>query len=315
MRNDIRDSLIKYCERQFGAEPARNEKYEEPNIIIKHRSTGKEYAIFFEAPVNKIRGYNAFSLPTVNILVVRCSEEKIQELLERRGFFEAYKRNSKMWITVLLSGFIDKEKYINLLRNAFELTDDPKHSELDFLTDTRQDKSKRFSEAYKDAPIDFSKVKSRRKRAELEKIKAGIKKSSDNLKNQSKEEKEKINIDFDSLQNIRSDAAVTMEKLLTEEQLDGDKPMPEMSLQEEESKQDAIDADMFFTGHEIYFFFFFLNGKEYKKYFSSNHIKLSMLIDSINEKMMDTTGDTVIEFNGDEPELIVDYIEDIKEKL
>ena len=71
MRNDIRDSLIKYCERQFGAEPARNEKYEEPNIIIKHRSTGKEYAIFFEAPVNKIRGYNAFSLPTVNILVVR----------------------------------------------------------------------------------------------------------------------------------------------------------------------------------------------------------------------------------------------------
>ena len=40
-----------------------------------------------------------------------------------------------------------------------------------------------------------------------------------------------------------------------------------------------------------------------------------MLIDSINEKMMDTTGDTVIEFNGDEPELIVDYIEDIKEKL
>ncbi|MDY6325006.1 MAG: tellurite resistance TerB C-terminal domain-containing protein [Catonella sp.] len=220
-----------------------------------------------------------------------------------------------MWITVLLSGFIDKEKYINLLRNAFELTDDPKHSELDFLTDTRQDKSKRFSEAYKDAPIDFSKVKSRRKRAELEKIKAGIKKSSDNLKNQSKEEKEKINIDFDSLQNIRSDAAVTMEKLLTEEQLDGDKPMPEMSLQEEESKQDAIDADMFFTGHEIYFLKALLNGKEYKKYLSSNHIKLSMLIDSINEKMMDTTGDTVIEFNGDEPELIVDYIEDIKEKL
>ena len=41
----------------------------------------------------------------------------------------------------------------------------------------------------------------------------------------------------------------------------------------------------------------------------------ALLADSINEKMMDELGDTVIEFDGDTPVLIDDYIDDLTEAV
>ena len=42
---------------------------------------------------------------------------------------------------------------------------------------------------------------------------------------------------------------------------------------------------------------------------------MSMLADGINEKMMDLIGDTVIEFAGDDPEIIEDYTEELREMI
>ena len=39
---------------------------------------------------------------------------------------------------------------------------------------------------------------------------------------------------------------------------------------------------------------------------------LSVIVDCVNEKLFDLFGDTVIDFNGDVPELIEDYIEELK---
>ena len=42
----------------------------------------------------------------------------------------------------------------------------------------------------------------------------------------------------------------------------------------------------------------------------------SILVDSINEKLFDEIGDSVIEFNDqDEPEIIDDYEDDLRELL
>ena len=42
---------------------------------------------------------------------------------------------------------------------------------------------------------------------------------------------------------------------------------------------------------------------------------MSVVADSINEKLFDLVGDAVIEFDGDEPLLIEDYLDDIREAL
>ena len=42
---------------------------------------------------------------------------------------------------------------------------------------------------------------------------------------------------------------------------------------------------------------------------------LSLVIDSINEKLFDIVGDAVIEFDGDTPVLIEDYEQDVREIL
>ena len=38
----------------------------------------------------------------------------------------------------------------------------------------------------------------------------------------------------------------------------------------------------------------------------------SLLADSINEQLFDSFGDTVIEFDGEDPQIIEDYAEELK---
>ena len=58
-----------------------------------------------------------------------------------------------------------------------------------------------------------------------------------------------------------------------------------------------------------------LHGQPWEGYVQTHHLMISMLCDDINEKMMDIIGDTIIEFNGDKPELIEDYISELQELL
>lgn len=56
-----------------------------------------------------------------------------------------------------------------------------------------------------------------------------------------------------------------------------------------------------------------LYGKNYSDLLKSNGLMLSVLVDSINEKLFDTFSDTVLIFDGDKPDLIEDYEEELKE--
>ena len=50
-----------------------------------------------------------------------------------------------------------------------------------------------------------------------------------------------------------------------------------------------------------------LDGTPYKDFLRARRLMLSVVVDSINEKLYDRFGDTVIVFNGDIPELLEDY--------
>ena len=78
-------------------------------------------------------------------------------------------------------------------------------------------------------------------------------------------------------------------------------------------KKEAKVSDNPLSEAEYFFVHALLYGGEWKSYLKERRIALSMLADSINEKLMDVVGDTVIEFAGEDPQLIEDYIGELTE--
>lgn len=61
------------------------------------------------------------------------------------------------------------------------------------------------------------------------------------------------------------------------------------------------------TKQEYEFLNLILNKKSWKEYIFQNHLMVSVIADSINEKLYDEIGDVVIGMDGDTPELVEDY--------
>ena len=138
-----------------------------------------------------------------------------------------------------------------------------------------------------------------------------------------------VKIDMSRLGEIRRDAAETRDSLIVEEENafaePGTAPGATAEAEKPERTQAApavqpaaaspASADTPFDPDEYFFLHALLYGEEWRSRLKERHIQLSMLADSINEKMMDLIGDTVIEFAGDTPEIIEDYTEDLREMI
>ena len=127
----------------------------------------------------------------------------------------------------------------------------------------------------------------------------------------------KITIDYSQLTKIRQEAAITQEKLTVDEDEidfsmdgDGENFVPEPETQEtSQSVQPGADCPLTETEYRL------LHCLLYGRSISWVHkegFMLSVLSDSINEKLYDIFQDSVID---DTPELIEDYIEDLKEMV
>jgi tRNA 2-selenouridine synthase SelU len=143
-------------------------------------------------------------------------------------------------------------------------------------------------------------------------IQEEIQKLQDELK---AAEARKITIDHSVLARIRRDAAATRDKLMVEEELD----FPEESIQEElprtisasPAQTDAIPPDIPLSPAEYRLLQCLLYQQDYS-WVQREGYMLSVLADGINEKLYDTFFDSVLD---DTPELIEDYIDDLKEMI
>ncbi len=163
----------------------------------------------------------------------------------------------------------------------------------------------------------------------------------------------RIDIDLSVLDSIRMDAAKTRDSLLVPEDkedhtdmlLDGNfhseslhkSEKLDFSVSDSMSKIPGIDIDpvetipshkteldlhnsttthdLPLTDDEFFLLNSLLHGLPWKEYAAEHHLMISMICDDINEKMIDLIGDTIVEFNGDEPELIEDYISELQELI
>ncbi len=113
----------------------------------------------------------------------------------------------------------------------------------------------------------------------------------------------KININLSGLEQIRRDAIITRDSLLTEEEMEPeviDIPAPEpevCAVMLDEVHRKIVMA--------------LLKNEPADKIINDNHLMPSVAADTINEAFFDEIGDMVVEYDGESLTLIEDYREDV----
>ena len=120
-------------------------------------------------------------------------------------------------------------------------------------------------------------------------------------------EEKKITIDYSRLARIRSDAAVTRDRLMVEEEAEEEAPPAQTPAPAEEPEDTPLTKDEYRLLQSL------LYGRDYG-WVRSSGMMLSVLVDGINDKLYDTFSDSVL-LGDDPPELIEDYIADLKEMI
>ncbi|MBR4727289.1 MAG: hypothetical protein IK080_05305, partial [Clostridia bacterium] len=123
-------------------------------------------------------------------------------------------------------------------------------------------------------------------------------------------EQPKLEFDFSKLASIRTDADFTRDQLLTEEEItpDDDPIAPEATKEPANQPSGTLPIDE----AETAFLRSLLDGGDWKAAAARANAMPSILADAINEKLFDLFADTVIIFDGDRPEILEDYIEELR---
>jgi predicted DNA-binding protein (MmcQ/YjbR family) len=118
-----------------------------------------------------------------------------------------------------------------------------------------------------------------------------------------------IKLDFSQLDQIRSDAAVTRERLLTDEEKAEElvpKPIPQ--------PQPTIVKTYGLSPAELQFLLALLQHQPWKQQLREEHLMPTLAADQINAKLFDEIGDNVIEFdNQNQPRIISYYQSDLEQ--
>ncbi len=131
------------------------------------------------------------------------------------------------------------------------------------------------------------------------------------LADQKAAEEKKLVIDYSQLARIRRDAADTRDKLTVDEELE-EEPPEEVQIPESQPPAPAeTGGDSLLDPTEYRLLQSLLYGGSTQWVRTEGHM-LSILVDSINEKLYDTFMDSVLD---DTPELLEDYIDELKEMV
>ncbi len=125
------------------------------------------------------------------------------------------------------------------------------------------------------------------------------------LEYKKEKERPKIEIDVSKLQNIRDTAMETRNKLIVEEYQETEPP--ELTVENDTCTNTAGLGE-----NEYLLLQCLLYGKAYDGLLKAKGLMLSVLVDAVNESLFELFNDTVLVYDGDRPELIEDYTDELK---
>lgn len=123
-----------------------------------------------------------------------------------------------------------------------------------------------------------------------------------------------IEIDVSKLGGIRRAADITRDKLIVDEDgyAEEENTVTEEVRAEEKTNDDSMHDNSPLDDNEHEFVRRLLYGGDWAAFIRENKLMLSVIADSVNEKLFDIFGDTVIGFSGDDPAVIEDYADELK---
>ena len=117
-----------------------------------------------------------------------------------------------------------------------------------------------------------------------------------------------IEIDVAQLDNIRSAALQTQNKLIVEQA--GEPPEPGQTSGQSPANSVGLDN----TQH-CFFIRCLLYDRDYHALLKESGLMLSLVVDAINDTLFERFGDTVIIYDGERPALVEDYIDEMKRMI
>ncbi len=90
--------------------------------VFRNKNNNKWYSIIMNLDLSKLDNGNG----EVEIINVKLDEDKIQNLLKEKGFYEAYHMKKSDWVSILLNDTLDDAEIISLLDESYNLISEPK---------------------------------------------------------------------------------------------------------------------------------------------------------------------------------------------
>lgn len=90
------------------------------NSVFRNQINKKWYGIIMYINKNKISNEDKM----VEIINIKISPEKIEKLLQRKGYYKAYHMNKKYWISIVLDDTIDDKDIYKLLDESHSYTEE-----------------------------------------------------------------------------------------------------------------------------------------------------------------------------------------------
>lgn len=142
----------------------------------------------------------------------------------------------------------------------------------------------------------------------------------------------KVVFDLSKLSGIRKSSDTVGQKLMTEEEryveaesfATGEERCKETEQSEMRgecypqdkqtgmSEETSAETDCVLSGNELRFLQLLLYGGDLQGFLQEKHLMVSVLAEAVNERLYDEFADTVIEFDGNTPVLVEDYLDDLK---
>ena len=90
-----------------------------------YRVLGKWFALIGSVPLNKIDKKSNLN-EEVEIINLKVSKDQLNDLLLKKGYFEAYHMNKKSWITIVLNDTLTDNEIKNLIIESYKNIKDGK---------------------------------------------------------------------------------------------------------------------------------------------------------------------------------------------
>ncbi len=139
------------------------------------------------------------------------------------------------------------------------------------------------------------------------------------LENEREAAKPKIHIDLSQLDHIREDAGITRERLLTDEEREAEQasaPVVFSPAEKPAESGNTLCTKQFnLTEDESELLRLLLDDQPSEAFLKAHHLMASVITDSINEKLFDEFGDSVLDCDGRTIFVIEDYRMDLTKLL